>query len=703
MLRHGAEGRIDPAKLAFEPCLVCGRDLESKAQQARALLVGEQAAGHLERGEFSFLRAKQEQILRLPVPHGGQRAELHLVGHRRDRADLVAAEQEVVELQKCLVLHTLSARDLPELLERLKQIFIELLHLLRTLWLLLRRQSGTLLRKRLGQAGIRYKPCDSLHLRGDCIRLAQRAAQRGQRRDRRGTVGFQRCKYFTILIRPRLAEAARMERQLPFPRSAVQIPAEGIALQLVGGFTRERRKRRFEIVDDRFIFIPLRRMERTAQRGDHRTLEQRRRPGKIGRDTRTDEGRAQNRQIGGGVGHSDGDLAAANAGLHQPPDIGCGEAALLRDALRAVREDVRRVFFARLATTGKEHGQPALDVRRANRTFRDVLHRDRHAEPRGKLFQRPGGLLCRGEDRLLLHPGLERERNVRLRQERLKNLQLNSGKIGKTVEEERLVRGIVRFEELFVQAIEPRDRVAAARLAYSKIALVEQAQLLQLLRKLTLRARRRIQQGLRRDAIGQKFLDRSGKLLQKGGFDRSGSVIFEVREHLLRGEIHREQPPALVEIFLADAAVDGRHAGGEAREAQNFSIAADRVTARAAERALGLVGILLRDDQDIAAFSRLRPRADGAEQRSGRRQAVRAAEQCQHPASPLSSRILFIISSRAKKGKRAESGCILRKDMLCLSMIKHESRQNNEIRTEKRRHSGRHKGYGAAARAERPR
>lgn len=215
----------------------------------------------------------------------------------------------------------------------------------------------------------------------------------------------------------------------------------------------------------------------------------------------------------------------------------------------------------------------------------DVLHRDRHAEPRGKLFQRPGGLLCRGEDRLLLHPGLERERNVRLRQERLKNLQLNSGKIGKTVEEERLVRGIVRFEELVVQAIEPRDRVAAARLAYSKIALVEQAQLLQLLRKLTLRARRRIQQGLRRDAIGQKFLDRSGKLLQKGGFDRSGSVIFEVREHLLRGEIHREQPPALVEIFLADAAVDGRHAGGKAREAQNFGIAADRVAARAAERA----------------------------------------------------------------------------------------------------------------------
>lgn len=33
-------------------------------------------------------------------------------------------------------------------------------------------------------------------------------------------------------------------------------------------------------------------------------------------------------------------------------------------------------------------------------------------------------------------------------------------------------------------------------------------------------------------------------------------------------------------------------------------------------------------------------------------------------------------------------------------MIKHESRQNNEIRAEKRRHSGRHKGYGAAARAE---
>ena len=102
-------------------------------------------------------------------------------------------------------------------------------------------------------------------------------------------------------------------------------------------------------------------------------------------------------------------------------------------------------------------------------------------------------------------------------------------------------------------------------------------------------------------------------------------------------------------------------------------------------------------------ISRFRPRADGAEQRSGRRQAVRAAEQCQHPVSPLSSRILSIISSRAKKGKRAEGGCILLKDMLCLSMIKHESRQNNEIRTEKRRHSGRHKGYGAAARAERPR
>lgn len=47
------------------------------------------------------------------------------------------------------MLHTLSARDLPELFERLKQIFIELLHLLRTLWLLLRRQSGALLRKRL--------------------------------------------------------------------------------------------------------------------------------------------------------------------------------------------------------------------------------------------------------------------------------------------------------------------------------------------------------------------------------------------------------------------------------------------------------------------------------------------------------------------------------------------------------------------------
>ena len=177
------------------------------------------------------------------MPHGRQRPDLHLIGHGRDRADLVAAEQQVVELQERLVLHALSARDLPELFERLKQIFIELLHLLRALRLLFRRQAGALFGERLGKAGVRKELGDSLRLHGDGIRFAQRTAQRSQRRDRRGTIIFQGRKHLAVLIRPRLAEAARMECQLPFPRSAMQVPAEGIALQLVGGFTRERRER----------------------------------------------------------------------------------------------------------------------------------------------------------------------------------------------------------------------------------------------------------------------------------------------------------------------------------------------------------------------------------------------------------------------------------------------------------------------------
>ena len=156
-------------------------------------------------------------------------------------------------------------------------------------------------------------------------------------------------------------------------------------------------------------------------------------------------------------------------------------------------------------------------------------------------------------------------------------------------------------------------------------------------------------QGVGRDAGGQQLLHERAELAEKIRPGHDGGIEFQLLAHLLGGKIEGQHTAVFVQIFLAHAAADGKHPRSQPREAQNLRIAADGIAAAGAERALGLVGILLGDDEDLAGDAGPGVFADLIEDPHGIGRPVRPAEDLQHGRASFG--FFLILACRAEKEK----------------------------------------------------
>ena len=234
------------------------------------------------------------------------------------------------------------------------------------------------------------------------------------------------------------------------------------------------------------------------------------------------------------------------------------------------------------------------------------------------------------------------------------DLLLQGGKVGEAVEEDGAAVQKIRLVQQIAQAHLARDGVAAAGFADGKIALVQQGQLRHLLREPPFEPRSGGVQGVGRDAGGQQLLHERAELAEKIRPGHDGGIEFQLLAYLLGGKIEGQHAAVFVQIFLANAAADGKHPRSQPREAQNLRIATDGIAAAGAERALGLMGILLGDDEDLAGDAGPGVFADLIEDPHGIGRPVRPAEDLQHGRASFG--FFLILTCRAEKEKGWKCG-----------------------------------------------
>ena len=274
----------------------------------------------------------------------------------------------------------------------------------------------------------------------------------------------------------------------------------------------------------------------------------------------------------------------------------------------------RRVLPQRLRGR-KQSVKPSAERLCADGRARWMPGRDRHVPACSLLFEFSRRLRRGLKDGASASVCAKRNMYLRRTAQKLgQNGVLCRREIRKAVQIKNMLRGIVCLLQKRPQAFKPRHGVAASVLADGEIALIQQRQLLKLLRKLAADTLSCLPQCLRRQAVAQKLLHCRAKPQQKFRLCADGGVVFEPGAHLLGGEIDTQQPPALVKIFLAHAAVDRKQAACQPREAQDLGAAADGVASRCTKRALCGVGILLRHDQDLPLRALCRACADASDQ-----------------------------------------------------------------------------------------
>ena len=561
-------------------------------------------------------------------------ADLHLIDRGRDGADLILPQQYPEHIGELLRLHHARAQHLIHLLHRADQDIVELARLLRRLRLTSLLQLCRLridpIRKRDPVEEFIEPPEHLPHV----LRRAPASFQLRQRRDRRRAPLLQLFQLRAAPVVPRRAVACRMHRPALLPLCAVDVPGIGVALQPVAGVLLQRAEARFEERQHRFVVVAFHRLHRSQQRRKDRFPQDLIIAREIRRKPRTRKKRPQRRLIDRAVSIGHGKLTAAAAAFQKPPDAPKRKFAFLFRRSRLMQPKPRSGVFDWLRLHGKKPFEPAAKLRRAlRRRLRPArLHRD--VPSRRLLFEPAQRLACRTENGLSASVRGQRKHHLRRPPQQLrKDLTLHRRKIRKAVEIENMLRGEIRLLQERLRPLKPRDRILPSAFADRQIAFIQDRQLLQLLRELPAHTAGRLPQRLRRKAAAQKLLHRRAEALQELRLRAHSGIILELWAYLLRRQIDAEQPSALVQIFLADAAVDGKQAACQPREAQHLGVPADRAAARAAERTLRRMGILLRHDQDLARSALPGAGADAPDERLRRAQPIRVQHDPQHIAT----------------------------------------------------------------------
>ena len=158
-----------------------------------------------------------------------------------------------------------------------------------------------------------------------------------------------------------------------------------------------------------------------------------------------------------------------------------------------------------------------------------------------------------------------------------------------------------------------------------------------------------------RDAIAAKLLKRVNQAQQKFRLRRRTCKHLQPRAHLLDGNCHHKKLSAGVGLALGCAALYGKYAAGQPRKTQNLGIAADPVAALCAQKTLGIVGKLLRRDQNLPAAPCLGSFADASKRGACAAFTILAQCDLQHV---LTSCIYHIINPCEKIVSHREKDCV---------------------------------------------
>ena len=270
----------------------------------------------------------------------------------------------------------------------------------------------------------------------------------------------------------------------------------------------------------------------------------------------------------------------------------------------ALRLDIRR---ARKADARKRRaGRSPAEQRAQQRRKSLILCREfpelyRRARLPGRSLQAADRIPRSIENLRTARRAVAAQRNGHLRpacKELRQDLQLHAVQVGKAVEIQLPSRGKRPRLQRGCKPRQAAGRILSRIGAGGVIALHQEGKFLGLHGQRTAELLRCRAQQLRPQAVGTEFLQRVEQLQQKFRPGRAGTEQLQPRAHLLHSQRHQQQPSARVRLLAGGAALDGKHARGQPGKAQDLGKAADRVAARAAEHAFGLVGELLRHDQD---------------------------------------------------------------------------------------------------------
>ena len=651
---RGAERGADPAHLAVDSRLAAGAQVHAEAAELLPLGIGKQTAGVGERGQQPVVRAEDDQHAAAAVAEHGERGELDGVTDGGDGADRGVGDQHGKQLHEQLRLQRCTAEHAVHLLERRDQGLIELAALLRLLGLSGGGERFALRLQAAGDVQLLPEARDGAQARVGVGSLGKGEAQPPQGRDGLFADAVQLFERLCVLRRHGKAEAARVHLPRLFPELTADVPVVDIALEPVAFVFADGRKAGFEEGEHRPLLIAQDRLQGAQEGRDERLFEQRRVRRAVDGDAGAGEKRLHGKRAGGFIGHTDGKIAVAQAGGRSGADLprGIGTGGLPAAGLDE-RNILRRTGLCRAAE--KQAIQPGLHRRVAGGPGGHATDSGFDALPGSQLLQALFRLVAGLAGSLFTAAGQDADVDgFRVGEDGGEDLLLQGGKVGEAVEEDGAAVQKIRLVQQIAQAHLARDGVAAAGFADGKIALVQQGQLRHLLREPPFKPRSGGVQGVGRDAGGQQLLHERAELAEKIRPGHDGGVEFQLLAYLLGGKIEGQHAAVFVQIFLANAAADGKHPRSQPREAQNLRIAADGIAAAGAERALGLMGILLGDDEDLAGDAGPGVFADLIEDPHGIGRPVRPAEDLQHGRASFG--FFLILTCRAGKEKGWKCG-----------------------------------------------
>ena len=234
--RHSAaEAAVNLRKFRLHALHGAAGEGHAQLPEGDPLLIGQDTGGTGIAGELAFLRPQHDQVLFLMAAHGGHRADLHRVQHRRDGSHVVLAQQQPEKADELLPLPMGVPQHVIHLFQRPQKDFPQLVQDLRAPVV----PGGVQRLRHAGkphfQGNILQKAVQCQHLPPQIGSVPEPLPKPRQRRNGQFPRGVQFLHAVSVVLRPHAAEAVRMVFPALRPFLPPDAPDDGIILDPVAG------------------------------------------------------------------------------------------------------------------------------------------------------------------------------------------------------------------------------------------------------------------------------------------------------------------------------------------------------------------------------------------------------------------------------------------------------------------------------------